>query len=41
MIGYVGIIIWRRVIEKRYGSSEMIVNEDDLYEKNDLKNFEI
>jgi hypothetical protein len=26
---------------KRYGSREMLVNEDDFYDTNDLKNFEV
>lgn len=41
LIGYVGLLIWRRVLEKRYGSREMLVNEDDFYDTNDLKNFEL
>lgn len=41
LIGYVGLLIWRRLLEKRYGSREMLVNEDDFYDTNDLKNFEL
>jgi len=41
LIGYVGLLVWRRVLEKRYGSREMLVNEDDFYDTNDLKNFEL
>lgn len=41
LIGYIGLLIWRRVLEKRYGSREMLVNEDDFYDTNDLKNFEL
>lgn len=41
LIGYVGLLVWRRVLEKRYGNREMLVNEDDFYDTNDLKNFEL
>ncbi|XP_069680633.1 uncharacterized protein [Periplaneta americana] len=41
LIGYVGLLIWRRVLEKRYGNREMLVNEDDFYDTNDLRNFEL
>lgn len=41
LIGYIGLLVWRRVLEKRYGNREMLVNEDDFYDTNDLKNFEL
>jgi len=41
LIGYVGLLVWRRVLERRYGSREMLVNEDDFYDTNDMKNFEL
>lgn len=41
LIGYVGLLVWRRVLEKKYGNREMLVNEDDFYDTNDLRNFEL
>lgn len=41
LFGYVGLLIWRRILEKRYGNREMLVNEDDFYDTNDLRNFEL
>ncbi|KAJ9586654.1 hypothetical protein L9F63_019756, partial [Diploptera punctata] len=40
LLGYVGLLVWRRILEKRYGNREMLVNEDDFYDTNDLRNFE-
>ncbi|KDR24326.1 hypothetical protein L798_04814 [Zootermopsis nevadensis] len=41
LIGYIGLLIWRRILEKRYGNREMLVNEDDFYDTNDMRNFEV
>ncbi|PSN39466.1 hypothetical protein C0J52_20316 [Blattella germanica] len=41
LLGYVGLLVWRRILEKRYGNREMLVNEDDFYDTNDLRNFEL
>nr|CAD7581231.1 unnamed protein product [Timema californicum] len=40
LLGYVGLLVWRRILEKRYGNREMLVNEDDFYDTSDLKHFE-
>ncbi|CAG2069061.1 unnamed protein product, partial [Timema podura] len=41
LLGYVGLLVWRRILEKRYGNREMLVNEDDFYDTSDLKHFEV
>lgn len=39
-IAYIGIIVWRRYIEYRYGHRELLVNELE-FDTNDLRHFEL
>ncbi|XP_053976394.1 uncharacterized protein LOC128875087 isoform X2 [Hylaeus volcanicus] len=39
-IAYVGMIVWRRYIEYRYGHRELLVNELE-FDTNDLRHFEL
>ncbi|CAB3377445.1 Hypothetical predicted protein [Cloeon dipterum] len=37
---YTGLLIWRKVVERRYGNRELLVNEE-FYDVNGLKYFEL
>ncbi|XP_017770843.1 PREDICTED: uncharacterized protein LOC108558440 [Nicrophorus vespilloides] len=41
VIGYVGLLSWRRFLENRYGNREMLVNEEEFYDPNDMRHFSI
>ncbi|XP_063217935.1 serine/threonine-protein kinase pakG-like [Bacillus rossius redtenbacheri] len=41
LLGYVGLLVWRRLLEKKYGNREMLVNEDEFYDTSDLRHFEL
>ncbi|XP_067011081.2 mucin-22 isoform X2 [Anabrus simplex] len=40
ILGYVGLLVWRRLLERRYGHREMLVNEDDDFDTSDMRHFE-
>ncbi|KRT80199.1 hypothetical protein AMK59_7062, partial [Oryctes borbonicus] len=39
--GYVGFVVWRRFIEKRYGNREILINEEDMVDPSDMKHFSL
>ncbi|KAF2894518.1 hypothetical protein ILUMI_11646 [Ignelater luminosus] len=41
IIGYVGLLSWRRFLETRYGNREMLVNEEDFYDPSDMRHFSL
>jgi len=41
LIIYGGLISYRRFLENKYGSREMLVNEDDFVDPDDMKHFSI
>jgi hypothetical protein len=38
---YVVLLTWRRALEIKYGSREMLVDSDDMYDPDDMKHFSI
>ncbi|XP_014244847.1 serine-rich 25 kDa antigen protein-like [Cimex lectularius] len=42
LTGYISLMVWRRVMIRRYGNSEMLLNEDDVadIQDEDMKHFE-
>ncbi|KAJ3641366.1 hypothetical protein Zmor_027877 [Zophobas morio] len=41
IFGYTALILWRRSLEVKYGSREMLVDSDDIFDPDDLKHFSI
>lgn len=41
VLGYVGLLVWRRVLERRYGNREILVNEEQFEHERDLSNFQL
>lgn len=39
VLGYAGLLIWRRMLEKRYGNRQLLINEDDDF--SNANNFEL
>ncbi|RZC43312.1 hypothetical protein BDFB_009805 [Asbolus verrucosus] len=39
IFAYAGLMLWRRFLEMKYGSREMLVNEDDFIDPDDMKHF--
>jgi len=39
VIAYVGLILWRGALERRYGMRQRLVTEDDYYNNNDVRYF--
>ncbi|GJQ84600.1 hypothetical protein Trydic_g10211 [Trypoxylus dichotomus] len=39
--GYVAFVIWKRFIERRYGNREVLINEEDMIDRNDMKHFSL
>ncbi|XP_047002101.1 uncharacterized protein LOC124619630 isoform X1 [Schistocerca americana] len=39
VLGYAGLLIWRRMLEKRYGNRQLLINEDDDF--SNANNFEM
>ncbi|KAF4533539.1 hypothetical protein B566_EDAN001024 [Ephemera danica] len=40
IVAYVGLVLWRRMLDKHYGNRHLLV-EEDYYDVNDLKFFEL
>ncbi|KAL2716425.1 cell wall integrity and stress response component 2-like [Vespula squamosa] len=40
IIGYIGMIIWKQYLERKYGRRELLVNELE-FDTNDLRHFEV
>lgn len=38
---YIGLIVWRSYLEKRYGMRERLVTQDDYYNNNDIRHFDL
>ncbi|XP_066262512.1 uncharacterized protein [Euwallacea similis] len=38
---YVGLLIWRRYLENKYGSRTLLVEDEELADPNDMKHFSI
>ncbi|KAJ8974738.1 hypothetical protein NQ317_005933 [Molorchus minor] len=38
---YLGLLSWRRYLENRYGSRQILINEDELNDRDDLRHFSI
>ncbi|EEZ97289.1 uncharacterized protein LOC103314450 [Tribolium castaneum] len=41
VVGYVSLLLWRRSLEFKYGSREILVDKDEGLDPDDLKNFSI
>ncbi|KAK3923731.1 Receptor-type tyrosine-protein phosphatase C [Frankliniella fusca] len=41
LLGYLGLMVWRRVLERRYGNREILVNEEQFEQERDLGNFQL
>ncbi|GLV45291.1 hypothetical protein CBL_05391 [Carabus blaptoides fortunei] len=41
VVAYVGLLTWRRFLERRYGNREMLVNEEEYVNYSDMRNFEL
>jgi hypothetical protein len=39
VIAYVGLVLWRAKLERRYGMRQRLVTEDDYYNNNDVRYF--
>lgn len=39
LTAYVGLILWRKSLENRYGMRQRLVTEDDYYNNNDVRFF--
>uniref|UniRef100_A0A1B6DDZ1 Uncharacterized protein n=1 Tax=Clastoptera arizonana TaxID=38151 RepID=A0A1B6DDZ1_9HEMI len=40
ILGMAGFLLWRRIVQRRFGHREMLINEDDFEEVSDLHHFE-
>ncbi|XP_026274833.1 integumentary mucin C.1-like [Frankliniella occidentalis] len=41
LLGYLGLMVWRRVLERRYGNREILINEEQFDHERDLGNFQL
>ncbi|XP_034245199.1 uncharacterized protein LOC117647532 [Thrips palmi] len=41
LVGYFSLLVWRRVLERRYGNREILVNEEQFEQDRDLRNFQL
>ncbi|XP_026473369.1 uncharacterized protein LOC113377315 [Ctenocephalides felis] len=41
VLGFVGLVMWRQMLERKYGTRERLVTEDTYYTNNDLRHFEL
>ncbi|XP_046393543.1 uncharacterized protein LOC124161288 [Ischnura elegans] len=39
IFGYLGLVCWRRALERRYGNRELLVDEEEVVETDDLRNY--
>lgn len=39
VMAYVGLVLWRGALERRYGMRQRLVTEDDYYNNNDVRYF--
>lgn len=40
-IAYIGLLAWRRYLERRYGTRELLIDEDDYVVHNEITNFQL
>ncbi|XP_060525187.1 uncharacterized protein LOC132701365 [Cylas formicarius] len=40
-VAYLGLLSWRRYLEYKYGSRQVLVNEEDFEDPNDIRHFSI
>lgn len=41
LAGYFALLVWRRVLERKYGNREILVNEEQFEQDSDLRNFQL
>jgi len=41
VVAYAGMVAWRRYLEETYATRQMLVDDDDMYDPNDIKHFSV